>query len=215
MNQQIAQPLDAAQERTLGKQVGKVAAVTLSFWVMKIIATTVGDIAGDLLSETLGLGYVLSLLVAMGLVLSLLIAQVRTAGFKPALFWVLMLGTSTLGAELSDTLDRGLHLGYVVGAAVVFLCLAAALVAWRLRRGRIQVYPVFSRHEECYYWCAAILANTLGSVLGDLLGDHFGLGFMGAMAVNAAVLALLLLLSYTTKANRALLFWTAFIFSRV
>lgn len=215
MNHQITQSLNATQDHTPSKEAGKVAALTFSFWVLKIITTSIGDVSGDLLSETLGLGYFLSLLVALGFVLSLFIAQVRTASFKPALFWVLMLGTSTLGAELSDTLDRGLHSGYVVGALIVFACLAATLTAWRLRIGRIRIYPLFTRHEEQYYWGAAILANTLGSVLGDLLGSYFGLGFMGATAFNAAMLALMLLLAYTTAINRALLFWTAFVFSRV
>lgn len=214
MNQPASRSVESTREASPGHQVGKVAAITLTFWVLKIIATTAGDVSGDLLSDTLGLGYVLSLGVASGAVLWLLIAQIRATRFHPALYWLLLLGTSTFGAELSDTLDRGLHLGYMAGAIVIFLGLTITLAIWRLATGRIPIYPIFKRRHELYYWCAAIFANTLGSVLGDLVGDHFGLGPVGSIVVNAGVLALLLVLHYGTKLNKPLLFWAAFVFSR-
>ncbi|MGA7800006.1 MAG: hypothetical protein WCC36_04270 [Gammaproteobacteria bacterium] len=195
-------------------QVGKVAATTLSFWILKIVVTTVGDLSGDLLSITLGLGYLVSLFVALAFVLSLLTVQFRAVRFNPLVYWTLILGTSTLGAELSDTMDRALHLGYIVGALALLACLVAILAGWRVRRGRIGFYPIVERQEELLYWMAVIFANSLGSVLGDLIGDRLGLGIIGGAAINAGVIATLLLLHYATRANKALLFWTAFVFTR-
>lgn len=214
MNQPITPGVGGTSQEAAIAPIGKVAAVTLSFWVIKIIVTTVGDVSGDFLSTTLGLGYVVSLFVALALILSLLIAQLKAARFHPLLYWILILATSTLGAELSDTMDRGLHLGYIFGAVVLVLCLVATLVIWLVHLGRIEIYPISSRQQELYYWLAAIFANSLGSVLGDLVGEQYGLGILGGIAVNAVVMAFLLILHYRTRVNKALLFWVGFVFTR-
>lgn len=203
------------REEQTPSQLGQVAAVTLSFWIIKTVLTTVGDLSGDLLSTTLGLGYLLGLFVATAFVVSFLTMQMRTARFHPLIYWSLILGTSTMGTELSDTMDRALHLGYVAGAAVFFLCLLATLALWHRRRGTIALYPIYQNQEALLYWIAAVFANSLGSVLGDLVGDRFGLGVVGGISVNVGVLAVLLLLYYATHINKALAFWSAFVFTRV
>ena len=194
-------------------RMGKVAAVGLSFWILKIIATTAGDVGGDLLSTSLGLGYALSLAVAVTIFVAGAAVQIRSSRHRPWLYWLLIFVSSTVGAELSDTLDRGLHLGYVAGAGLLLACLLITLVVWYLRLGRLNVYPV-TRREECFYWLAVVVANSLGSVLGDLFGDRWGLGLSGTLILNAGVLALLWLLHRCTRADKSLLFWTGFVFSR-
>lgn len=196
------------------QQMGKVAAVTLSFWLIKIIVTTVGDVSGDLLSITLGLGYVLALFVALAIVLVLTAVQIKAARFHAVLFWILVLATSALGAELSDTIDRALHLDYIVGAIVLLAGLLATLVVWCKLRGRLRIYPIHDQQEELFYWLAVVFSNSLGSVLGDFVGDRFGLGAVGGIAVNAAILAVLLALYHTRRVNQPALFWIAFVFSR-
>lgn len=215
MNPSIARLLRPGREEQTSTQFGKVAAATLSFWIVKTVLTTAGDVSGDLLSTTLGLGYVASLFAASAFVLSFLTAQFRATGFSALVYWSLIFGTSTVGTELSDTVDRGLHAGYVGGAAVFFLCLTVTLALWHRRRGTLPVYPIDDNRDASFYWIAAILANSLGSVLGDLIGDHFGLGIVGGVSVNAGILAIVLLLHYTTRINKALAFWSAFVFTRV
>ncbi|MEJ2686901.1 MAG: hypothetical protein P8124_06765 [Gammaproteobacteria bacterium] len=215
MNPSITRLLRPRREEPASTQVGKVAAVTLSFWIVKTLLTTAGDVSGDLLSATLGLGYVASLLVASAFVVSLATAQLRTTGFSALAYWSLIFGTSTLGTELSDAMDRGLHVGYVGGAVVFLLCLIVTLALWHRRRGAISVYPVHDNQGALFYWATAILANSLGSVLGDLVGDRFGLGVVGGLSINAGILGIVLLLHYTTRINKALVFWSAFVFTRV
>lgn len=197
------------------EQVGKVAAAGLSFWILKIVTTTVGDLCGDVISITLGLGYVNALLVALAVVAALLTVQLSARRFHPLLYWPLILLSSTVGAEVSDTVDRALHWGTATGAGVLLACLVVTLGAWYVHRGEIGVYPIKQRTDEGFYWLAVIFANSLGSVLGDLLGDRLGLSVLGGLAVNVGVLAVLTLLYYRTRANRGVLFWTAFVFSRV
>lgn len=196
-------------------QVSKVAAVTLSFWILKIVTTTVGDLSGDLLSITLHLGYVVALIVVLVVMAALLVAQFRVRRLHPLLYWALILISATLGAEISDTIDRALHWGNLAGAGALLACLLITLAIWQLGRGAIRIYPITERKDEAFYWIAVIFANSLGSVLGDLLGDRLGFGLLGGIAVNVAVLAVLLALHYITRANKGLLFWAAFVFTRI
>lgn len=197
------------------RQKNKVAAITLSFWITKVIATTLGDLSGDLLAITLGLGYVLSLLFACGTVLALLGAQIKAARFYPLLYWLLIFGTTVVGTEVSDVMDRSLHLGYVAGALTLATALLAILMLWRLREGRIRVHPICGRQEELFYWVAIIFASSLGSVVSDLLGDRLGLGMLGSALIFAGIAGCVLLLHYVTRINKAVLFWTAFVFTRL
>lgn len=200
---------------SIAEQTSKVAAITLAFWTIKVVATTVGDLSGDLLSLTLGLGYYLALAVALGVMVALLLVQLRTKRPQEALYWALMLLSSTVGAEVSDSIDRALHLGTLGGAGLLMGCLLATLAIWRLRRGGIRIYPINARENLGFYWLAAIFANSLGSAIGDLVGDRLGFGVLGGVVLNVAVLAVLTILYYTTRVNRAGLFWTAFVFSRI
>ena len=206
---------DIRNSNTVAEQAGKVAAVTLVFWILKIVTTTAGDLSGDLLSITLGLGYITALIVALAATGTLLVVQLRAKRFQCLLYWALIFLSSTVGAEFSDTVDRALHWGTLGGAVLLLACLVATLAIWRLRRGEIGIYPIDEREDEAFYWAAVIFANSLGSVIGDLVGDRLGLGVLGGVAVNAGVLASLALLRYKTRANRGLLFWTAFVFTRV
>lgn len=200
---------------TITEQLGKVAAVGLSFWILKVLTTTVGDLCGDVLSITLGLGYVNALIVALAAIGALLVVQLSARRFHLVLYWALVFISSTVGAEFSDTVDRALHWGTLAGAGVLLVCLVITLGTWYVLRGEIGVYPIKERVDEGFYWLAVIFANSLGSVLGDLLGDRLGLGVLGGVAVNAGVLAVLALLHFRTRVSKGLLFWTAFVFSRV
>ncbi len=197
------------------EKTGKVAAVTLSFWILKVLATSAGDLTGDLLSISLGLGYVLALIVALAVTAALLFAQLRAKRFHPGLYWILILATSAAGAEISDSIDRALHWGNLAGTGALLLCLCAALAIWRARRGAIRCDSIEHPRDERFYWLAAMLANSFGSAVCDLIGDRLGVGVLAGTAVNLGILALLMLLHDTTRGRKELLFWTAFVFTRI
>jgi uncharacterized membrane-anchored protein len=194
--------------------MSKVARVTFAFWIMKICATTLGETAGDLLSMTLDVGYAVSSLLLLGLFLLSLSAQLRSRAFHPALYWTVILTTSTAGTTMSDFMDRTLGLGYARGSLILVGCLAAVLTAWRLREGTLSVSNIQTRRAELFYWVAILFSNTLGTALGDFLADDSGLGFLGGAALIGALIALTALAAFLTRLDRVVLFWIAFVLTR-
>jgi uncharacterized membrane-anchored protein len=192
----------------------KIPAVGVAFWVMKICATTLGETAGDLLSMTLNIGYLASSLVLLGFFVVTLAAQLVTKRYVPPIYWAVILSTSTAGTTMSDFLDRTLALGYPVGASLLTALLVAVLVTWRLSTGTLSIDRLESRKSEAFYWAAILVSNTLGTALGDFLADSSGLGFLGGAALIASALAVVLLLTFTTKLSRVALFWAAFVLTR-
>lgn len=194
--------------------MNKVAAVTLAFWVMKICATTLGETAGDLLSMTLHVGYGVSSLILLSLFVVSLAAQLRARAFHPALYWLVILTTSTAGTTMSDYMDRTLGLGYATGALILAGTLALVLLAWRVVVGSLSVSRISTRRAEAFYWAAILASNTLGTALGDYLADSSGLGFLGgALLIGALILCVALAYRFT-KLEHVLLFWLAFVLTR-
>jgi uncharacterized membrane-anchored protein len=196
------------------RAVNKVAQVNLAFWVMKICATTLGETAGDLLSMTLNVGYAISSIVLLGLFLVSLIAQLTARSFHPALYWTVILTTSTAGTTMSDFMDRTLGLGYATGSLILITCLACVLVTWRVTQKSLSVSRIETRRAELFYWIAILVSNTLGTALGDYLADDSGLGFSGGAALIAGLIALVVVLTYATRLDRVMLFWIAFVLTR-
>ncbi|NDK37906.1 hypothetical protein DT603_03515 [Pseudoxanthomonas gei] len=192
----------------------KVAAVGLGFWVMKIAATTLGETAGDLLSMTLQLGYLLSSAVLFSAFLGLLALQLRARRFHPLLFWSVVLATSTAGTTLSDFLDRTLGLGYALGASLLAGGLALVLVLWKWSEKTLSVSDIRSPRSEAFYWTAVLFSNTLGTALGDFLADDSGLGFGGGALLIGSLILLTALASRIRQVNRVVLFWIAFVLTR-
>jgi len=192
----------------------KLPKITTAFWVMKIAATTLGETAGDLLSMTLNVGYAASSLILLsGFVLSL-VAQLVSKRYRPALYWTVILSTSTAGTTMSDYMDRTLGLGYAKGAALLVTILLCLFVAWRWTTGTLSVESVRTRKAELFYWIAILFSNTLGTALGDFLADSSGLGFLGGGLLIGGLLALVLLLNFHARLSRVLLFWIAFVLTR-
>jgi len=192
----------------------KLPEIAAAFWVMKISATTLGETAGDLLSMTLNVGYATSsLLLLSGFVLSL-VAQLLSKRYHPALYWTVILSTSTAGTTMSDYMDRTLGLGYEKGAALLVAILLCVFAAWRWTTGTLSVDRVRTRKAELFYWIAILFSNTLGTALGDFLADSSGLGFLGGALLIGGLLALVLLLTFLTRLSRVLLFWVAFVLTR-
>ncbi|OIV36744.1 hypothetical protein BIV57_14650 [Mangrovactinospora gilvigrisea] len=199
----------------------KLPEITVLFWLLKTVAVTLGETAGDLLGITWGLGYVLTAGVFLGFFLSVVVAQVRSRRYRPALYWAVVLGTSTVGTEISDFLNRGPGhgsapdgLGYAWGAVLLMSVLAAVFLVWWRTGQTYDVENIDTRSGEILYWIAILASNTLGTSTGDWLSDDTGLGFRGAFLVIAAVLLLLLAVHRFTAASPTVLFWIAFVLTR-
>ncbi|HJX62652.1 MAG TPA: hypothetical protein VJ860_01725 [Polyangia bacterium] len=193
---------------------GKLPRIAAAFWVMKISATTLGETAGDLLSMTLNVGYAISSIVLLSGFFVSLVSQILSKRYHPALYWTVILSTSTAGTTMSDYMDRTLGLGYAKGTALLITILLCVFAAWRLMTGTLSVDRVKTRKAELLYWIAILFSNTLGTALGDYLADSSGLGFLGGAILIAGLLILVLLATFFTRLSRVLLFWIAFVLTR-
>jgi uncharacterized membrane-anchored protein len=195
--------------------VSKVAAVTVAFWILKVIMTTAGDLSGDALSLSLKLGYGRALIVVVAVFAGLFAAQWRTRRFVPWLYWLLILSASAVGAEISDSLDRAMQWGDSAGTGVLFGALVIALGVWFVRRGTVRFAPIVTRSDEGFYWRTAVIARSVGSAFGDWVGDSLGWGLSGGIAVNLGITLLVLLLWRTSRISRGALYWIGFVVTRV
>jgi len=192
----------------------KIPELTLLFWIMKITATTLGETGGDLLAQTLNVGYAISTIIFFSFFLISVFFQIVTKNYKPALYWCVIVATSTAGTTMSDYMDRTLGLGYATGSFILVSCLVIILLTWKLVEKSLSVTRINSVRGEIFYWTAILFSNTLGTALGDFLADDSGLGFGGSAMVISAVLLLVILAYYFTSISRVVLFWIAFVLTR-
>ena len=146
--------------------LSKVPAVTLGFWIIKILATTLGETGGDALSMTLNLGYAVSSLIFAGIFAAAVVAQIRAKSFHPVPYWIAIVATTTLGTTMADFADRSLGIGYTGGSAILFALLLASLGVWHRSQGSVAVDTVTSPKVEMFYWVTILFSQTLGTALG-------------------------------------------------
>lgn len=194
--------------------LSKVPEVTLVFWIIKILATTLGETAGDALSMSMDLGYLQSSLIFAAVFVVAVIVQVLAKKFHPVVYWVTIIATTTVGTTLADFADRSLGIGYAGGTAILFILLMASLFLWYRTLGSIAVATVASPKSEIFYWVTIMFSQTLGTALGDWTADSAGIGYGGSALVFGAMLAAIAALYYRTSISHTVLFWAAFILTR-
>ena len=196
------------------KTLNKIAEITVLFWLMKIVATTLGETLGDFISMTLNLGYLTGIAITSVCFFALLYFQLKTENYKPLLFWLVIIATTTFGTEISDFIDRSLHLGYTLGSLILFSGLLITLYLWYKISNNLNVSPIIEYNKELYFWIAVLFSNSLGTAFGDYLSDVIGLSYWQGALITAAIIVVVILLHYATKLNEVLLFWLAFVFTR-
>ena len=192
----------------------KVPAVTLGFWIIKILATTLGETGGDTVTMTWNLGYLVGTAIFLVLLVGLVAAQIVATRFHPALYWATIIASTTAGTTMADFADRSLGIGYAGGALVLLVGVLASLGAWYWSEGSVSVSTVSTPKVEAFYWATITLSQTLGTALGDWMADDAGVGFLGGAFVFGAALAVVAALYFWTRTSRVLLFWAAFILTR-
>ena len=192
----------------------KVPEVTLVFWIIKILATTLGETGGDAVSMSMNLGYAVSSFVFIGIFVVAVAAQISAKKFHRFLYWLVVVATTTAGTTMADFADRSLGIGYPGGASLLFGLLMLSLAIWYRSAGSISVNTVSTPGIEMFYWVAILFSQTLGTALGDWMADSNGLGYQGGALVFAAGLALIAAAYFYTALSRTLLFWAAFILTR-
>jgi len=196
------------------KAINKVASVTILFWMMKIVATTLGETLGDFISMTLNLGYTVGIAITVLFFLISISVQLNVKRYIPFIYWIVIIATTTLGTEISDYIDRTLKAGYLLGSLILAGGLAITLLLWYKKYKNLEVYPIFGINKEIYYWVAILFSNSLGTAFGDFLSDNLGFSYWAGAVITGAIVLMVVLLYYLTNINRIVLFWIAFIFTR-
>ena len=199
------------------KNLSKVPAVTLGFWIIKIFATTLGETGGDAVTMTMHLGYLIGTAIFVAIFLITVSAQIAAKRFHPYLYWLVIVATTTAGTTLADFFDRSLGIGYLGGSSILFILLMATLGLWHWSLGSVSGDSIASRKGEMFYWATIMFSQTLGTALGDWMADGktgLGLGYEGGALVFAIGLAIVAALYFWTKVSHTLLFWAAFILTR-
>jgi uncharacterized membrane-anchored protein len=195
-------------------RTNKVPEVTFLFWILKILATTLGETGGDAVSMSMDLGYLVGTLIFGGIFLVAVIAQVKATKFHPALYWTTIIATTTVGTTLADFADRSLGIGYTGGTSILLTLLLGSLFLWHRALGTISVSSISSPPAEIFYWITIMFSQTLGTALGDWTADTQGLGYGGGGVIFVALLAAIAAAYYFTSLSRTALFWAAFILTR-
>ena len=192
----------------------KVPEATLAFWITKVLATTLGETAGDAVTMSMHAGYLLGTAIFGALFLVAVAAQSRASTFRPGLYWLAMVGATTVGTTMADFADRSLGIGYPGGASLLFALLMASFFAWHRATGSLQLGSVSGGKSEFFYWLTIMCSQTLGTALGDWTADSLGLGYAGGALVFGTLLLALWLLYRWTTLPRIALFWAAFVLTR-
>ena len=201
-------------ERASARAKNRVPLVVLSYWVIKIASTTLGETGADMFSMSLGLGYGATILLFVALFVVLLGIKLALQRYTPISYWAAFTGSAILGTAISDYLDRTLGLGYMAGSALLTVVLLLVLATWYLKERSLSVERIDTTTGELFYWLAFLIANTLGTAAGDFLADELGMGFMESAALIALLLILTALGHYFTRISGIFLFWVAFVLTR-
>ncbi|AMJ57661.1 MULTISPECIES: hypothetical protein [Stenotrophomonas] len=194
--------------------LSKVPAITLGFWVTKILATTLGEVGGDAVTMSMNLGYLLGTVLFATVFAGAVFAQIRSPRFRPWIYWFAIVASTTVGTTLADYVDRSLGIGYTGGTTLLLGLLLITLLVWQRSTGSISVTRINSPRSELFYWLTITFSQTLGTALGDWAADTQGLGYTGGIALFAGLLTLVALLYARTRISRTALFWSAFILTR-
>ena len=199
----------------------KVPTITLTFWIIKILATTLGETGGDTVTMTMDLGYLVGTAIFAAILVVLIVLQIRAKKFHPLLYWATIVASTTAGTTLADFATRSIGIGYTGGSMLLFACVLASLAAWYRSEGSVSVQTVSTPRVEWFYWITITFSQTLGTALGDWIAappddvpPGVGLGYEVGALIFGGALAIMAALYFWTSVSRVLLFWAAFILTR-
>ena len=201
------------KQNDLNELMSKVPQVTLLFWITKIFATTFGETAGDAVSMSLNLGYLLSTFIFAFVFIAFVFFQIRAKTYRPYLYWFTIIASTTVGTTLADFVDRSLGIGYLGGSTLLLSLVLLSLYSWYKVEGSISPH-IQQPRAELFYWITITFSQTLGTALGDWSSDTAGLGYTGGIMLYIVLLAIVVVLYFYSKVSKTLLFWAAFVLTR-
>ncbi len=192
----------------------KVPAVTLIFWVIKVLATTVGETAADFLNVDLGLGLSITSVIMAVLLLAALAVQFKLHTYTPAVYWLAVVLISVVGTLITDNLTDSVGVPLWVTTVVFAIALAVTFIVWAISEKTLSIHSIFTTRRETFYWLAVLFTFAFGTAAGDLVAEGLNLGFLVALIVFAAAIAVVAVAYFVFHLNAVLAFWIAYILTR-
>lgn len=196
------------------RMLNKVPEVTLVFWIIKVLATTVGETAADFLNVNLGLGLTITSLIMAVLLVGALTAQFLLRRYVPAVYWLAVVLISVVGTLITDNLTDNLGVPLWVTASIFAVLLAATFAAWFVSEKTLSIHSIFSTRRESFYWLAVLVTFALGTAAGDLLAEALNLGYVVALALFAGAIAVVVVAHFVFHLNAVFSFWAAYVLTR-
>lgn len=192
----------------------RVPEVTLEFWLIKLMAVTMGETAADYLAVNLGLGLTATSLLMTGVLLVALILQFAQRRYVPWAYWLAVVLISIVGTLVTDNLVDNFGVPLIVTTAVFTVALAVTFLVWYRVEGTLSIHDVTTFRREAFYWLAILFTFALGTAAGDLVAEQFGLGYLATGILFGMIIAALALGYFLLGLDAILGFWLAYIFTR-
>jgi uncharacterized membrane-anchored protein len=197
-----------------GVTLNKVPEVIAIFWIIKVLATTVGETAADYLNETLGFGLTKTTLVTAALFVVVIAVQVRLKKYVAPVYWLAVVLISVVGTLITDNLTDAMGVPLILSTVVFSVLLALTFAAWYGVERTLSIHSVVTRRREAFYWLAILFTFALGTAAGDLIGEQFALGYGPSLALFAGVILAITVAYLVFRINAVLAFWLAYIMTR-
>lgn len=194
--------------------LSKVPQVTIFFWIIKIMATTVGETAADFLNDNLNFGPTNTTIFMSVLLIIALFFQFRTKRYVPSIYWLAVVLISVVGTLGSDNLADNLGVPLNITTAIFFVLMAVSFLAWYLSERTLSIHSIYTAKREAFYWLAILFTFALGTAAGDWISEGLNLGYLNSALMFAAVIGIVTIAHYLFKMNSVLAFWIAYILTR-
>jgi uncharacterized membrane-anchored protein len=206
---------EVAAAPTRGRQMlNKVPEVTIFFWIIKIMATTVGETAADLLNEKLNLGLTNTTFVMSGLLLITMFFQFKARKYVPGIYWLAVTLISVVGTLASDNLTDHFGVPLEITTTIFTIVLLATFAAWYSSEKTLSIHSIYTTKREAFYWLAILFTFALGTAAGDLIAERLNMGYLTSALIFAALIAVVTIAYYRFKMNAVLAFWIAYVMTR-
>jgi uncharacterized membrane-anchored protein len=204
----------AAAGSTARRMLNKVPEVTVYFWIIKVMATTIGETAADYLNENLGFGLTNTTYVAGALLVALLVAQFRLRRYVPLSYWAVVVVISVFGTLITDNMTDGHNVPLTTSTPIFAVILAVVFAVWYVVERTLSIHTIVTRRREAFYWLAILFTFSLGTAAGDLLAEKADLGYIVSIGIFGGAIALVAFAHYVLKMGPVVSFWLAYILTR-
>ncbi len=205
--------MESASKQTIAQMLNKVPEVTLAFWIIKLLSTTVGETGADYLAVHVGAGKTITAAVMATLLIGALVWQLARRAYVPWIYWTTVVLVSVVGTQITDALTDGLGVSLYVSTAAFAVALAGVFALWYRAEHTLSIHTIVTRRRELFYWAAILFTFALGTAAGDLATEALGLGFqLGVLAFGALIA--MIFVAWRLGANPVLSFWLVYILTR-